>query len=248
MMAKLWTPYQEDASRGRTRYPGVVDERAGGFDPRGITSCTGWFAADHLRQADDTDVATWVDQTGTANMTQATDTKRPHYRTNKKNGLPALQHVSGSQQHLMRSRNEGVPCSIFSVAALRVGGTANRGLAASLNNWMHGFYNNGHREFYFEGWVYNPGIGSSGGTFYLHESTIQGPGLNSTVWENGTQYASNTSGVTGPNYLITSGYANPPSSEFMDIDFCELIIYGKIVSTAERQAIENYLNSKWDLW
>jgi len=70
-------------------------------------------------------------------------------------------------------------------------------LSASVNNWLFGYHGGTHGDFYLEGWVRDSGNGSDTAA-RIHAATIGGGGQNSTVYENGTQLASNQNGVQGP--------------------------------------------------
>ena len=139
--------------------------------------------------------------------------------------------------------NHSAPVTILYVSR-ETGGSNGRVLGACNNNWLMGYHGDHRNRFYFEGWVYNSEVGSDTNP-HLYAATIGGSGQNSTVWAEGTQLASNQNGVQGPNNLELNGYSS--GGELSDCDISEVLVYNRILTGDELNAVGSYLADKYNL-
>ena len=187
-----------------------------------------------------TTVNEWRDKYGgTGKMTLRAGTPTP-----VASGIGEMPTVRFSSASWMNDGvNHSAPCTIFYVSR-QTGGSNARVLGASGNNWLMGYHGGQRDRFYFEGWVKEAGV-SSDTNPHLYVATIDGAGQPSTVWGDGTLLASNTGGTQGPNNLELNGYSS--GGELSDCDISELVVYNRVLSTEERNAVTSYLNTKYSL-
>ncbi len=141
--------------------------------------------------------------------------------------------------------NHTAPCTILYVSR-ETGGNNGRVLGGSNNNWLMGYHGGQRNRFYFEGWVYGEGNGSSADASpHLYAATIPGSGQNSTVWAEGTQLATNQNGTQGPNNLELNGYGN--GNELSDCDISEVLVYNRVLTSDELNLVGGYLTVKYSL-
>lgn len=74
-----------------------------------------------------------------------------------------------------------------------------RMLTALNNNWLLGFHDTTHGDYYAEGWVYNGTGTSADNTWRMYTGTGNLATDQWSVWENDTKLATNTGGSQGPN-------------------------------------------------
>ncbi len=135
------------------------------------------------------------------------------------------------------------PVSILYVS--RQTGVANgRVLGGQFNNIMLGYHSGYRDRFYLEGWV-NESSASSDTLAHLYAATIPGSGNNTKVYGAGTLLASNQGGVTGPDGLELNGYNC--GIELSDCDISEVLVYDRVLTSAELDAAGGYLASKYGL-
>jgi hypothetical protein len=141
------------------------------------------------------------------------------------------------------SVNHSTPVTVFYVS--RQTGGANARVLGAQNNWLLGYHDGQRNRCYFDGWVYDAGTASDTNP-HLFAATIPGIGQNSTVWGDGTQLASNQTGVSGPNNLQLNGYTNS-ANELSDCDISEVLVYNRILTPGELISVGNYLAGKYNL-
>ncbi|MCX6879983.1 MAG: hypothetical protein NTW21_40210 [Verrucomicrobia bacterium] len=157
-------------------------------------------------------------------------------------GLPTIHFNTSSWMNDGVNRAAG-PVTILYVSR-QTGGTNARVLSATSNNWLMGYHGNQYSRFYFEGWVYEAGP-SSNTNPHLFAATIGGSGQPSTVYSDGTLLVSNTNGTQGPNNLQLNGYSS--GSEPSDCDISEIMVYNRVLSATELNAVGSYLATKYAL-
>ena len=189
-------------------------------------------------------VEQWNDLSGNNdNYSQSNSSQRPTYVSAGINGWPTIHEAASSQQVLKSTINLSSSNFTILYVAKMDGPTEARILSAISNNWLLGWWNGSMAQAYFNGWV--TGAGGNSTDNKAHEYTGMLNGTTATVWDNGSQVASQSGGFTGPSGLGTNAYA--ASSEFSDADVAEIIAYNSALTTANRQSIENYLDNKYGL-
>lgn len=216
-----------------------------GFSPKDISGLGLWLDANapgSITLA--TGVSQWNDLSGNGrNFTQATGSQQPAYTQNAVNGKPAVTFTAASSHTMTNSTNFSTPSTVIYIAR-QTGGADQRILSGVSNNWLLGFWGGRYQQAYFAGWVNGNGSGPLSNTsWHIHTGTMDGS--SSSIYENGTHIATNAGGVAGPNGLSLNGHAG--TSEFSNAQVAEVIVYGKILSSSERERVEAYLAQKWGL-
>ena len=153
-------------------------------------------------------------------------------------GIPTVHFDTSSGMNDGVNRSAG-PVTIFYVSR-QTGGTNQRVLTASSNNWLMGYWGGNRNSFYYEGWV-NMGPGTDANP-HLFATTIGGSGQNSTVYAEGNLVASNQGGTRGPNDLTLNGYG-----ERSDCDISEVVVYDRVLTSVELNSVGGYLTAKYGL-
>ena len=182
----------------------------------------------------------WRDRSGNGfDLVPSTATTDITRSTTALNGRPAIVTTGASTLRTIRSPQAR---TVF-VVARYTGALSSRILAGAAGNWLLGWWSGLQDQAYFEGWVSNPA--TTGTTTALMYSTVIEPGVAATVWRNGTQIASSTSGTLLPTGLVVGGGAN--GSEMSSAAISEVITYPRALSPTERAQTEQYLADKWGL-
>ena len=193
-------------------------------------------------------------------VTQSTDANRPVYTTNSMNGKAVL-HFDGSNDVLSSAStyaNTGSSVSAF-VVMRRTADSGNYGRSISFigpdsgsdfdNNANWCLNNNGdgvtmHVE---RGAGHNQGSLPTVNTAYLAEVIFDG--TNCTTYINGTQLGSpfaSTGNFDINKMAVGSGWDTGTTPAWgMTGDIAEVVVYNTALGTTNRQAIENYLSTKW---
>ena len=201
-------------------------------DPTGsIAGCLLWLKADagvyndagSTLATDTQTVQQWNDQSGNgSHATQATSGKRPVYRTNVVNGLPALR-FDASDDALTSITLSSTPWTIFVVYAQRGTHSTRRALSGS-NNWLVGPYSGLHNSFFggFMGDSKTPVVRedfahvcvtNNGTTGKLYVGNVDHTGANATG-SPGTLYIAGGSGA----------FIDP-----LDGDVAEVVVYNSVL-------------------
>jgi hypothetical protein len=243
--------------------------------PLDVDSLFYWFAADMAVFDSVGNVATdwqgvgeWQDLSGNGHhVTQATNGARPTYRASEgPNGRPALV-FDGSNDLLVSAAHfwESDDVSIFYVMKFanatrnavepvfaRTDGTnaqfliQGRQAAVSYNMWLVKYSSGANRV--------DERDSPKSASWELH--AWQSPPSATTMHINGTStsISRSTTGsgdgtIEDKSVPIAFGGQNVPTPTiFLQGSISEFIVYSRAVTTAERQAIENYLNKKYNIY
>ncbi len=171
------------------------------------------------------------DQSGNGNdLIQANSSLQPLFVANGLNEKPILRITAATHERLYNNTNFTPPYTVI-YTAKQTGTTRNRLLDGVNNNWLLGWWAGSKGVAYYEGWVNYSG-GASDSDAYVYTGTSDGN--TSEIYENGTLLTSNSGGLAGPN-----GISMGSSGEFSDADFTELFIFNSVVSSKDRQLVEN---------
>ena len=145
--------------------------------------------------------------------------------------------------------NHSVPVTILYVSR-ESGGSNGRVLGGYNNNWSLG-YNDGCNNYYYFGG--NEGEGSGPDTSaHLYAATIQDSGSTSTVYANGAVIGTPGGNNSGPDNLELNGwfgwYPDPKGPfSLSDCDISEVVVYHRILTSDELNAVGYYLADKYSL-
>ncbi len=255
-----------DERRQLGRYLGVKYHIATGYGtgllPAGVDDPLLWLSAEALYNiTNNALVAAWPDLSGFGrDVVQATAGKQPAYVADAFNGLPALR-FDGVDDYLQRSDALGLAANpALSVWAVIVGpnaseqrflhvgdldGADGRVLAFCTDAAVR--YNNGSVDFVndrvkgrFAVTLFTRNAGDSYGAaaFYKDGQRATRTGLTDGTL---TGLQNEQTLVGGGNVRLTGGAPN----RFFGGELAELIVYGRVLTPAERQSVGAYLTNKY---
>jgi hypothetical protein len=206
-----------------------------------------WLKADTIAQADNTPVTTWNDSSGLGNnVTQATGSAQPTYRTNVVNGMPVVRGDGGD--HLSKASVVTPNEQHTIMIVLKVSGTNS---AAPFYNGNagangYGFFQDGSGT---RGVLFGGAVAKSDGTPSATNFEIwthQWNGSNSTFWVNGVEETlTDTATAPGapPNGdTLVMGLAG---SNQWNGDVAEILVWDNVISAPDRTTAHDYLGAKY---
>ena len=229
------------------------------FSPRDISGLQLWFdfsdpttvftdSAKTTLVLSDGDVIGAIEDKSEGNdATQATTANKPIYKTGIQNGLSIARFdgaddlLNGSLAHTLTQ-----PATIFAVVALDTAAVND-----STNRWVTGG-DGSKRLVLFQRATDTPdsfsifggtALGGSDSDDSWHVWSAFFNGVSSEFWIDGVSKASGNAGDEEPTEITIGASAGP--NNFWDGDIAEVLIYDSMLSTANRQLIENFLNNKW---
>lgn len=238
------------------------------FEPRQLPGCILWLdAGDSNTMFSDTagttlastggTVARWNDKSSNANyFSQATAGNRPTYTAAGQNGSNVLTFAAGSSNFLTGSNAALLPTSTNGYSAFLVGKST---LAATVqvflrwggttNGTSFQLYTNASSQLEQNYW--NVGVSTdstavTNNTFIFSSSsttTTAGPFRNGTAFTTTTNYAYNfgTPTIANIGYQQTGNF-------YLTGTICEIVIFSRNLTTAERQQVEGYLGWRWGVY
>lgn len=225
---------------------------AGGspFSPPDIAGLKLWLKADALSLNDGDQVSTWADSSGQGNdVTQATSGKQPIFKTAIIGGKPTVR-FDGSNDTLINTTGPSIsqPYTLFTT-----GRWAGTDFQAAFTDGGAGlqchcpYIDSSNRPALFFGSALATSPNSlSANTPYLWSGI--GNGASSILYQNGAD--TTASGNPGTNSLIGFCLAsNEPAggTEYLACDISEIIVYDSSLSTGNRQAVEDYIGTKYSI-
>lgn len=226
-----------------------------------------WYDATTISASDNDPVGTWADSSGNGRtLTQATAGLRPTYRTNIQNGRPVVR-FDGVDDLIFYDpgSNWFSPTQMtYFVTLVRRGVKSDAGSFGAVADLQT-------TDTQVGGWVANyegagaavdlqDYFGGAGQAIQVHPGN-NSPFITSAVYDqnvtNGTvRYLNGTAGATSTvtnavnvrNLTVGArrqGGAN--GNNHSQADFCEILIYNGVLSTANRRGVESYLGSKWGI-
>jgi hypothetical protein len=214
------------------------------FAPSDISGLKIWLKADAGAGSSDGDpVGTWTDQSGTSHdFTQATSGKKPLYKVNIKNSLPAVR-FDGSDDEM----SAGDLSAVFPSA-----GTIACAVKATSGSYM--VYKTKENDSWWQ-------FGGSGywGAFRSSRLASTGTMPNDSAWHifSCTAVASAykvwvdaVNKINSGSFTFDGGNDHNLAHQttfghYTAMDLGELIVYDSVLSDADRQQVEQYLSTRW---
>jgi hypothetical protein len=206
-------------------------------------------------QNDGDPVAVWEDQSGSggdlsvrSTLATAATTARPTWNTTVIGGKPAVS-FDGVDDNLQNIVNYGYPNTVFIVG--RYSGSTPRGrvLSGTNNNWLMGWYQGFLDRFFPAAWVYQPSASATTAwQIYAtdHNASMQRIFRNNTLLSSGA-----VGGTQGPSGLTLGSNGNNSTTALSEpslSQIAEIIVYNRVLSDSERQAIFTYLNGRYGIY
>ena len=238
------------------------------FSPIDVAGLAAWFKADSLTLADGDPVSTWNDSSGNSrDATGGGGSANPTFKTNVINGLPIVR-FDGSNDFLTHATFTNSGSSIFFVISGSSANTGNDG----IYSWTDGGddYAGGDPLTYSTGYTGGPsgfsGIWRGIGTFFTNITTAYeaffsynvivsdaGSGdVTMTIRKSETTLETKTAAGLLSNsmqncFIGARGSGASAGAPFYNGDFAELIIYDVDIGATDRDKVELYLKTKYNL-
>jgi len=202
-----------------------------------------WLAADHgITNAPSTSINYWPDQSGNGNNATHSGSGSPEYLTNVINGYPAVQFTSSFGMGLPNFLTGTTGAEAYAVV---------KSTAVYSSLWVMGGagtvypYGDGTiREAFGSTISQNLGLSAQPLSQY-NLYNVAGENGNWSAWLNGVLQYGTTNNTYDYSTSPILGYATGASS--LSGDIAEVLVYNRVLSTAERQAVSAYLDMKYNL-
>lgn len=130
------------------------------------------------------------------------------------------------------------PYTILTVSRMR-GDRNQRLITSTTHNWLLGYYAGEMDVMHAEGWVSPPTKKEVDKAPHIYTAT--GTGKESALYRDGTLVATNSTALSGIGRLSLGGRGE----EMSNGDIAEVLVYSRVLTDQEIQAIETYLRRKW---
>ncbi|MBL7777909.1 MAG: hypothetical protein JNK66_06345 [Chitinophagales bacterium] len=206
----------------------------------------GWYRADAGVVMDDAArVAEWRDMSGNNNHITQTGylDRRPTYVTNAINGQPTLRFTTNQ---FMTSPNVFTNPQYTVITISKMNSGSSRLISSATTNWLLGYHGGAMDKLYANNWI-SPSPNTPGTNTAPHMYTVTSAGNNSTtiLYDFGVQlYSANAGNPSAPGSIQLNGYTGA-INQTSNGDISEVIVYNRVLSTAEREAVEGYLSQKY---
>ena len=214
-----------------------------GFNPLSIPGCVFCLMADGnvyttgtTQATDGQTVETWENAGSGNDATEATN--KPTFKTNIINGLPVIRFDGVNDQLVTGTNTLTQPTMAFCVAKHNGSGPETL-YAAGLNFLVEVNRTANQLDLYPSPLK----AGYTSGTFF--QSTVLASGSSSQVWLNGSGSGTG-SFTTSAGSDLKIGVWGPGSDPFTG-DIAEIIAYDSVLSDSDREAVEDYLGTKYGI-
>lgn len=227
-------------------------QASGSFKPTNLSGAVIWLRAD-LGITIATGVSAWADQSGNGNnATQATGANQPLFVANSTmNGRPSVRFNGVAQvlstttgatttDHTIIVAGKWVALPAAQKAFIDFGDGAAAGNGSSIGSLNVGNNN----------WYGYAGYGLPTGVVFdtsphVWSKTYTGTGpLTSGFYDRAADSTDAVRTYAAGSAVISVG-ANPGSAVFANFEMAEVVIYNRVLSSAERLSVENYMKSRY---
>ncbi len=183
-------------------------------------------------------VTQWRSVTGSRTLVPRSGVAAATYDTTGFNGRPA---VTTNGASVLVDTGLSLPGDATVVALARPIGTPQRVISSVSNNWLLGWWGGYEDLAHFDNWVGAfPGPSAAGPHLY---STVIDRGVQADVFKDGVLLKTSTTATTTPAGLSIGGWGTGGERSVAAV--AEVIVFDRVLTTAERQAVERYLSTKW---
>ena len=215
--------------------------------PSQIANLKLWLSAPDIPGLSDGNaISTWNDLSGNEyDLTQATESLQPLYKTNIKNGLPIVRFDGTDDYIRAPTISITAPYTFFIVSTCRSSWTAQRRIADGSMTFFNP--NNNDRMSILAGGTQlnNDNVINAASNWHYYSCFFNSSGSTTSIYIDEGNVASSTIPSSGNISLFQLGGQLSPLQEFANVDIGEVLIYQGILSTSDQQIIENYLQTRW---
>jgi hypothetical protein len=236
------------------------------FRPSLISDISGWWDAKDIKTITQADgyLSQWNDKSGLGrNFTQITDVSQPEYETTGWDGKPSIL-FNGADGYMIADAvaadftGDDKPCTVI-MAVEMVSHTSSAthwcfGHSGNIANYYWAFEDaTGNVDIYRRDQGTGSPVQATGSTVLsgrrIHSTVFPGTEvstyIDSVVDINGAALDLNS--VTLDRFTLGARRRNAGSSDYAHMRIAEMIIYKRALLATERQAVESYLITKWDV-
>ena len=215
------------------------------FRPTHLSGCRVWLDASKLGLAHGAAVSSWPNL-GAGSQPTITGTPTPTYRTGALNSLPVVRITKLQGKYRFAGTGVDKDWTLIYVGR-KWRATVGRVVAASASaaNILVGFHGAEWDQCYVEGWLTpSTTTATTSWKLYSADSTVSDP---ARFYSNGTLLYSGaaTPSLGWGGTLCLSGY--DADEQEADCEIAELVMYSRRLSAPERQQVEGYLRTKWNV-
>lgn len=229
-----------------------------------------WLDANMIKQADGTNVTNWYDLSGYAShVTQATSSMQPVFKTGIINGLPIVR-FDGVDDYLTTSNSSVLAMlnNVSGATAIAVGKWVQRATQQALVCVMRGNTTAPRFQLNVAGGSYlyalsgtradadtnaasyttkTSGTNAIYTVAWNYSSATVSQWVNGVINVNGASFGTSGSTSNTNSSAINIGAYTTPQTTFAQGDFGEVLIYNRVLTSAELTFIHNYLSKKWGI-
>jgi hypothetical protein len=110
-----------------------------------------------------------------------------------------------------------------------------------------GHWGNTTENYYAEGWVSTPGSGPSDTNWRIYAALGNQPSDAWALYVNNTVTATSTDGSSGPDGISIGAQTYGGTSEFSTGQFSFVLVYNRVLTTAEMTQNYNYFKGRFGL-
>lgn len=205
---------------------------------------------------DNDSVTTWNDQSGNGNDLTTNNTD-PTFKTGIVNGLPVVR-FNGSNNSMGRTGFTGLPTgsdvrTVFNLTSYSSAGYGGFAYGATTTDGVYGNVVGSNGNFYVQGWGsgndFDTGTTANGTGFNIHTSVFAGNGANELEqFINGSSVSTHTTTAYNTGTTEIELGREMDNSPYINMDAAEILIFSDNLSTTDREAVEEYLNTKYNLY
>ena len=195
-------------------------------------------------------VASWTDQSANGFIFTVDIQNSPTFVSSFLNGKPAIEFIAGGNTGLSNPSFGLTGFTFFSVAKQKPTNTG-RIFSAYNNNVLIGTWGNESNRFYGgneNGWLYE---GTDQSTDFLITTAFSDADTSFGFYQNGILQSNGNSnstvfidGISVGGGILDGGNGVEASDSYV----CEIVIYNRTLTLTERQQVEQYLNSKYQIY
>lgn len=224
---------------------------SGAFSPSDLANIRLWLKADAITGLNDNDnISTWEDSSANGyDVTQGTGTKQPTYQTNELNSLPVVRFDGGDTLTNMTSIMSADPSfTVFAVAKSSDWDAATNDVLNIGDDFTQAFILRTQSSNTMKVWQPNTNNLTTGtitdSNWYYFSYTYNASTNAAELFLDGVSADTATISGIDPDKTYIGSFID---SFYFTGDIAEVIVYEQELSDTDRESVENYLATKYNL-